>query len=90
TGIVAAALIGLVVGGGVVALVDDDGPRGRPGYSNHGPFERGPRGGFPDRDFRGGDRDDRPRAPRQAPAPPAAPSTPSTPSAPPSTSTTPS
>ncbi|ALG11756.1 hypothetical protein [Kibdelosporangium phytohabitans] len=82
TQIVAAGLAGLVIGGGVVALVDRDGPRGRDNYGYHGRFDdRGPRGGGPywdrpDRDFRDGPG---PRAPRPAPNPPAAPTTPSTP-----------
>ncbi|CAM3882081.1 hypothetical protein KIPE111705_29780 [Kibdelosporangium persicum] len=78
TQLVAAGLAGLVIGGGAVALIDRDGPRGRDYYGYH-QFDRGPRGNGPgwdqrpDRDFRDG-----PRAPRQAPQAPSTPGTPPT------------
>ncbi|ONI74971.1 hypothetical protein ALI144C_40065 [Actinosynnema sp. ALI-1.44] len=84
TQIVAAGLAGVVIGGGVVALIDRDGPRGRDNYGYHGQFDRGPRGGGgpnwdrPYRDFRDGPG---PRAQRPAPNAPTPPTTPGTPPA---------
>jgi hypothetical protein len=62
TQIVAAGLAGLVIGGGAVALISHDGPRGRDNYGYHAPRGHGPYWDHrPYRDFRDGPRVPQPR-----------------------------